>query len=149
MFSEICYVWQILMISIDLQSTPGWNQFKPQLFASVLIMTISIVLYAKESIELLLRFVRLRLGCAAPAPGRWRLLGLDTSRGLSIGDLPTNYAWFCGKMEEECDEPLDGRGCPIFWTKSHMICRSSVCMHRWNMIIMIVSIHIVDTLKCW
>lgn len=44
----------------------GWNQFKPQLFASVLIMTISIVLYAKESIELLLRFVRLRLGCAAP-----------------------------------------------------------------------------------
>ena len=130
MFSEICYVWQIL-ISIDLQSTPGWNQFKPQLFASVLIMTISIVLYAKESIELLLRFVRLRLGCAAPAPGRWRLLaGLDTSRGLSIGDLPTNYAWFCGKMEEECDEPLDGRGCPIFLDKvtiSHTWFAEVVC----------------------
>eukprot|EP00435_Cladocopium_sp_Y103_P005733 s3312_g1.t2 len=54
----------------------GWNQFKPKLFASVLVMTISIVLYAKESIELLWRhcFVRLRprltLGRWFGRPGR-------------------------------------------------------------------------------
>ena len=97
--------------------------------------------------SLALRAATAGLCCA----GSWALTTsrFESSRGLSIGDLPTNYAWFCGKMEEECDEPLDGRGCPIFWTKSHMICRSSVCMHRWNMTIMIVSIHIVDTLKCW